>query len=75
MAATRELIESELFGHEKGALPVPASAWRGDLPKLKAVRCFWMKSAICQWNPNRLLRVLQEGEFTTVGGRQPIKTM
>jgi two-component system, NtrC family, nitrogen regulation response regulator GlnG len=52
-AIPRELIESELFGHEKGAFTEI-----GDMP-IEA--------------QTRLLRVLQEGEFTAVGGRVPIR--
>ena len=43
-AIPRELIESELFGHEKGGpSPVPRCAPRGALSRPKAARCFLMK--------------------------------
>jgi hypothetical protein len=42
--------------------------------KLKAVRYFSTKSAICRWKRKRGSTRAQQGEYTTVGGRTPIKT-
>ena len=75
-AVPRELIESELFGHEKGAFH------RGGHGALRrALRAGGLGGTLFLdeigdmpvETQTRLLRVLQEGEFTTVGGRTPIR--
>ena len=73
-AIPRELIESELFGHEKGAFTGATQRATGRFEQAESGTLFL--DEIGDMPPEaqtRLLRVLQEGEFTTVGGRQPIK--
>ncbi len=73
-AIPRELIESELFGHERGAFTGALNRGIGRFEQAAGGTLFL--DEIGDMPPEaqtRLLRVLQEGEFTTVGGRQPIK--
>jgi len=73
-AIPRELIESELFGHEKGAFTGAVSRKAGRFEQAEGGTLFM--DEIGDMPPEaqtRLLRVLQEGEFTTVGGRAPIR--
>ncbi|GAA4483170.1 nitrogen regulation protein NR(I) [Gluconacetobacter asukensis] len=73
-AIPRELIESELFGHERGAFTGATSRNPGRFEQATGGTLFL--DEIGDMPPEaqtRLLRVLQEGEFTTVGGRQPIR--
>jgi two-component system nitrogen regulation response regulator GlnG len=73
-AIPRELIESELFGHERGAFTGATNRNQGRFEQANGGTLFL--DEIGDMPPEaqtRLLRVLQEGEFTTVGGRQPIK--
>ncbi len=75
-AIPRDLIEAELFGHEKGAVhtaprrapPAASSRPRGGTLFLDEIGDMPMDAQ------TRLLRVLQEGEYTMVGGRTPIKS-
>lgn len=74
-AIPRDLIESELFGHEKGAFTGATSRSAGRSEQAQGGTLFL--DEIGDMPPEaqtRLLRVLQEGEYTTVGGRTPIKT-
>jgi len=74
-AIPRDLIESELFGHEKGAFTGAVSRSIGCFEQAEGGTLFL--DEIGDMPPEaqtRLLRVLQEGEYTTVGGRTPIKT-
>jgi two-component system, NtrC family, nitrogen regulation response regulator NtrX len=73
-AIPTELIESELFGHEKGAFTGATTARRGkfelaDNGTLFLDECGDLHAA----SQAKLLRVLQEGEFHRVGGEQPIR--
>jgi two-component system nitrogen regulation response regulator GlnG len=73
-AIPRELIEAELFGHERGAFTGALNRGIGRFEQAAGGTLFL--DEIGDMPPEaqtRLLRVLQEGEFTTVGGRQPIK--
>ena len=73
-AIPRELIESELFGHERGAFTGATNRNQGRFEQASGGTLFL--DEIGDMPPEaqtRLLRVLQEGEFTTVGGRAPVK--
>jgi two-component system nitrogen regulation response regulator GlnG len=73
-AIPRELIESELFGHERGAFTGATNRNQGRFEQAHGGTLFL--DEIGDMPPEaqtRLLRVLQEGEFNTVGGRQPIR--
>jgi two-component system nitrogen regulation response regulator GlnG len=73
-AIPRELIESELFGHEKGAFTGAATRGVGRFEQADGGTLFLDEIGDMPLEAQtRLLRVLQEGEFTTVGGRQPIR--
>ena len=74
-AIPRELIESELFGHEKGAFTGAQSRQHGRFEQAEGGTLFLDEIGDMPMEAQtRLLRVLQEGEYTTVGGRTPIKT-
>ena len=74
-AIPRELIESELFGHEKGAFTGAAARSTGRFEQAQGGTLFLDEIGDMPMEAQtRLLRVLQEGEYTTVGGRTPIKT-
>jgi two-component system nitrogen regulation response regulator GlnG len=74
-AIPRELIESELFGHEKGAFTGAQSRTPGRFEQAEGGTLFLDEIGDMPMEAQtRLLRVLQEGEYTTVGGRTPIKT-
>ena len=73
-AIPRELIESELFGHEKGAFTGATSRGVGRFRQAEGGTLFLDEIGDMPLEAQtRLLRVLQEGEFTTVGGHSPIK--
>ncbi len=74
-AIPRELIESELFGHEKGAFTGAQARTEGRFAQAEGGTLFLDEIGDMPMEAQtRLLRVLQEGEYTTVGGRTPIKT-
>jgi two-component system nitrogen regulation response regulator GlnG len=73
-AIPRELIESELFGHERGAFTGATQRNPGRFEQAQGGTLFL--DEIGDMPPDaqtRLLRVLQQGEYTTVGGRAPIR--
>jgi two-component system nitrogen regulation response regulator GlnG len=73
-AIPRELIESELFGHEKGAFTGAMSRYAGRFEQAQGGTLFLDEIGDMPMEAQtRLLRVLQQGEFTTVGGTHPIK--
>ncbi len=74
-AIPRELIESELFGHEKGAFTGAQNRTQGRFEQAEGGTLFLDEIGDMPLEAQtRLLRVLQQGEYTTVGGRTPIKT-
>ena len=74
-AIPRELIESELFGHEKGAFTGATNRYAGRFEQAEGGTLFLDEIGDMPIEAQtRLLRVLQEGEYTTVGGRTPIST-
>lgn len=73
-AIPRDLLESELFGHERGAFTGAQSMRRGRFEQADAGTLFL--DEIGDMPPElqtRLLRVLADGQFYRVGGHQPIK--
>lgn len=74
-AIPKELIESELFGHEKGAFTGANTRHSGRFEQAQGGTLFLDEIGDMPLEAQtRLLRVLQEGEYTTVGGRTPIPT-
>ncbi|CFX37731.1 fused DNA-binding response regulator in two-component regulatory system with GlnL: response regulator; sigma54 interaction protein [Candidatus Filomicrobium marinum] len=74
-AIPRELIESELFGHEKGAFTGAQVRTQGRFEQAEGGTLFLDEIGDMPLEAQtRLLRVLQQGEYTTVGGRTPIRT-
>ena len=73
-AIPRELIESELFGHEKGAFTGATARSMGRFEQAQGGTLFLDEIGDMPLEAQtRLLRVLQEGEYTAVGGRVPIR--
>ena len=73
-AIPRELIEFELFGHEKGAFTGANTRSAGRFEQAEGGTLFLDEIGDMPMEAQtRLLRVLQQGEYTTVGGRTPIK--
>ncbi|MFD2649716.1 nitrogen regulation protein NR(I) [Devosia albogilva] len=74
-AIPRDLIEAELFGHEKGAFTGANTRSSGRFEQAEGGTLFLDEIGDMPMDAQtRLLRVLQEGEYTMVGGRNPIKT-
>jgi two-component system nitrogen regulation response regulator GlnG len=74
-AIPRELIESELFGHEKGAFTGAVSRSQGRFEQAQGGTLFLDEIGDMPIEAQtRLLRVLQEGEYTAVGGRTAVRT-
>ena len=74
-AIPRDLIESELFGHERGAFTGANVRNPGRFEQAEGGTLFLDEIGDMPMEAQtRLLRVLQQGEYTTVGGRTPIKT-
>ncbi len=73
-AIPKDLLESELFGHERGAFTGAQSMRRGRFEQADGGTLFL--DEIGDMPPDlqtRLLRVLSDGQFYRVGGHQPIK--
>lgn len=74
-AIPRELIESELFGHERGAFTGANARSPGRFEQAEGGTLFLDEIGDMPMEAQtRLLRVLQQGEYTTVGGRSPIRS-
>jgi two-component system nitrogen regulation response regulator GlnG len=74
-AIPRDLIESELFGHEKGAFTGAQNRSTGRFEQAEGGTLFLDEIGDMPMEAQtRLLRVLQQGEYMTVGGRTAIKT-
>jgi two-component system, NtrC family, nitrogen regulation response regulator NtrX len=73
-AIPTDLIESELFGHEKGAFTGAAAARRGKFELADGGSIFLDEVGdLHEASQAKLLRVLQDGECQRLGGEQPIR--
>lgn len=73
-AIPKDLIESELFGHEKGAFTGAANRRIGKFEEAEEGTLFLDEIGEMELNlQSKLLRVLQERELSRVGGNQVIK--
>jgi two-component system nitrogen regulation response regulator GlnG len=73
-AMPKDLLESELFGHERGAFTGAQAMRRGRFEQAEGGTLFL--DEIGDMAPDlqtRLLRVLSDGQFYRVGGHQPLK--
>jgi two-component system nitrogen regulation response regulator NtrX len=73
-AIPTELIESELFGHEKGAFTGAAAMRRGKFELADGGTIFLDEVGdLHEASQAKLLRILQDGELQRVGGEQPVR--
>ncbi|MBF0359049.1 MAG: nitrogen regulation protein NR(I) [Magnetococcales bacterium] len=74
-AIPKNLIESELFGHEKGAFTGAISRRTGHFERAKGGTLFLDEIGDMSMDAQtRLLRVIQDGTFTRVGGQDTLTT-
>ncbi|WP_312437634.1 nitrogen regulation protein NR(I) [Janthinobacterium sp.] len=73
-AIPKDLLESELFGHERGAFTGAQTTRRGRFEQAENGTLFLDEIGDMPFDlQTRLLRVLSDGHFYRVGGHQPIK--
>jgi two-component system nitrogen regulation response regulator NtrX len=73
-AIPTELIESELFGHERGAFTGASALRRGKFELADGGTIFLDEVGdLHEASQAKLLRILQDGELQRVGGEQPIR--
>lgn len=73
-AIPKDLLESELFGHERGAFTGAQSTRRGRFEQAESGTLFLDEIGDMPFDlQTRLLRVLSDGHFYRVGGHQPLK--
>ena len=74
-AIPRDQVESELFGHDPRGVGRAEPCWGGRFAEAEGGALFSTRSASCRWRRRReLSRVLERGEYVTIGGRAPVKT-
>ncbi|OZB43103.1 MAG: nitrogen regulation protein NR(I), partial [Polynucleobacter sp. 39-45-136] len=73
-AVPKDLLESELFGHERGAFPGALTLRRGRFEQADGGTLFLDEIGSIPFDlQTRILRALTDGHFYRVGGQDPIK--